>query len=90
MHILEGKSHDILLDYITGLGRKCMAEADRKLDGVKTLDEWKHVIKSADVYYEYYKNGLIYMFIFITIVNFGLYIFKISHRRAPKLPEELT
>ncbi|HPQ47350.1 MAG TPA: prolyl oligopeptidase family serine peptidase [Clostridia bacterium] len=54
MHILEGKSHDILLDYITGLGRKFMAEADRKLDGVKTLDEWK-VLRNE--FLEIYKSA---------------------------------
>ncbi len=40
MHILDGKTHEILIDYITGKGRECLQKIDRRLDEINNMDEW--------------------------------------------------
>jgi hypothetical protein len=52
MHILDGKPHDMLMEYITKLGKSCLEEIDKRLDEVKTLEEWINIREELQYIYK--------------------------------------
>lgn len=45
MKIIDCGSHDLLLEYIIGLGSSCLSDIDRKLENIETKSEWLELRK---------------------------------------------